>query len=262
MKTALIAGLAAWMAGAAHGQTAPQFDAASVKLLAPDDPTHRSAHSSVTTNQDGAKISLECTTLKELIQKAYGVAGFQIAGPDWLASEQYDVVAKVASPATNGQLWAMLQALLAERFKLSLHRETRSGTVYNMVVGKRGAKIPEATAGPAGIKTSSGKLTTKLIARSQSMASLVDVLSRQTGRPVLDKTGLGGIFDFQPGVRGQRSISRRSIARALGLHGPRRAAWAQAGTRQGFRRDAGNRPRGKGAGGELTGVRGYNQSNP
>jgi uncharacterized protein (TIGR03435 family) len=197
MRSALMAGIALWAAGAAYSQPAPAFDAASVKLLAPDDLTHRSAHASVTTNENGAKISLECVTLKELIQKACGVAEFQIAGPDWLSREQYDVVATVASPATKDHLWVMLQALLAERFKLSLHRETKLGPVYNLVVAKHGVKLQAVEPGPGGIKTSSGKLTVKLIATRQSMASLVDVLSRPTGRPVLDKTGLGGVYDFE-----------------------------------------------------------------
>ena len=79
------------------------------------------------------------------------------AGPDWLSREQYDVVATVASPATKDQLWLMLQALLAERFKLSLHRETKLGPVYNLVVAKHGVKLQAVSAGPGGIKTSSGK---------------------------------------------------------------------------------------------------------
>ncbi len=159
MKTALLAAALFCGAGAAHGQSAPAFDAASVKRLPADDPTHRNAHVSVATGEHGAKISFESTTLKDLIQRAYGVAGFQIAGPAWLSEERYDVVAEVASPIDQKQIGPMLQTLLAERFQLALHRETRVGPLYRLVLGKAGPKLRAGESGASGgIRSSSGKL--------------------------------------------------------------------------------------------------------
>lgn len=197
MRTALLAALFG-AAGAAYGQTAPAFDAASVKRLPPDDPTHRSAHASVATNEHGARISFQSITLKELIQRAYGVAAFQITGPDWISLERYDVMATAASPVDAKQIAAMLQTLLVKRFRLALHRESRIGPLYRLIAAKGGPKLHEGAAGaPGGMRTSSGKLAVKLTATNQSMANLVDALSEPVGRPVVDQTGLGGVYDFE-----------------------------------------------------------------
>src|SRR5439155_11317218 len=92
----------------------------------------------------------------------YGVKGYQIAGPSWLDSERYDIAAKIPKGATKEQFMLMLQSLLAERFKLTLHREKKDLPMYALVVGKNGPKMkesmkesvdvpgPAAGAGPAG----------------------------------------------------------------------------------------------------------------
>jgi uncharacterized protein (TIGR03435 family) len=75
---------------------------------------------------------------------AYNVKGYQITGPKWLDSERFDIVAKVPKGATKEEARVMLQNLLAERFKLSLHRETKELPVYGLVVGKNGSKLKES----------------------------------------------------------------------------------------------------------------------
>ncbi len=97
--------------------------------------------------------------LRKLIQMAYGVQSFQIAGgPKWLTSERYDIDAKMEesvayamrklSPQENQrQSQTMLQALLADRFKLKLHHETKEGPVYALVIAKNGPKLKEAKPG-------------------------------------------------------------------------------------------------------------------
>jgi uncharacterized protein (TIGR03435 family) len=198
MTTPIILAALLATAGAVHAQTPPAFDAASVKLLPTDDPTHRSAHASVSTNGNGARVSFESTTLKDLIQRAYGVAGFQIAGPAWLSEERYDVVATVASPVTSQQIGPLLRTLLEQRFQLTLHRETRVGPLYQLVAAKGGPKLRAGESGASGgIRSSSGKLAVKLAATNQTMANLVDVLAEPAGRPVVDKTGLDGVYNFE-----------------------------------------------------------------
>src|ERR1700755_5807 len=73
--------------------------------------------------------------LKGWIQIAWGVRDFQIAGPEWLTAERFDIEARAAGAASAQQKLLMLQALIEARFKLALHRETRQSPVYFLVVG-------------------------------------------------------------------------------------------------------------------------------
>jgi uncharacterized protein (TIGR03435 family) len=87
-------------------------------------------------------------SLKDLIATAYNVKAFQITGPDWIGdmSQRVDIVAKMPEGATVDQAPQMLQALLADRFKLVVHRETKEHPVMALVVGKGGPKLQESPA--------------------------------------------------------------------------------------------------------------------
>jgi uncharacterized protein (TIGR03435 family) len=87
----------------------------------------------------------------------------------------------------------MLQALLSERFKLAIHRESKERTVYELVVGKNGPKLHEVEAGPGHSNGGHGSLS----AQKMSMSHLADSLSRIVDLPVLDMTGLKGAFDIE-----------------------------------------------------------------
>ena len=168
----------------------PAFEVASVK----PNPT-RDGHSStnISMDKDAAKLTLEHSSLFRCIQAAYGVKEYQIEGPDWLKSEEYDIVGTVSSRIPREEIWPMLQTLLAERFKLTLHRETRMLPVYDLVVGKSGAKIqPVDPEGSSGTWQGADTLT----AKKEPMDHFAGVLSRIVDRPVLDKTGLAGAYDF------------------------------------------------------------------
>ena len=160
------------------------------------------------------------STVRMLINTAYGVEDNQLSGgPSWLNSEHYDIEAKMDSATADalhklsedeGRLarQQMLQALLADRFKLAIHRETKELPVYSLVVDKNGLKIQEAKPGdtyPNGIKGPDGKGGAgmmmmngrgSLTGQGVQIANLVRVLSRQLGRSVVDKTGLTGKYDF------------------------------------------------------------------
>jgi uncharacterized protein (TIGR03435 family) len=154
MRRAIIgAGLVIFTSWAAFAQTAensPAFEVASVKPAAP-----------ITGNRimvmmrggpgspDPGQITYTNVTLKSVLMQAYGVKGFQISGPNWLDSERFDIVAKLPRGATKEQFKVMLQNLLAERFKLTLHREKKDLPMYALVVGKNGPKLKESVDEPA-----------------------------------------------------------------------------------------------------------------
>ncbi len=172
---------------------------------------------------DGFNVS--GATLKWLLSAAFRVIGdYSLSGgPTWLNSDRYDVEAKMdpdAAEALNKLSnedravvqQHMIQALLAERFGLVFHRETRDMAVYMLVVGKSGSKLHEAKPGdtyPNGIKLSNGPGgagvmmmrggpggTFIVTAQGVPLSSFIPQLSGNSGRPVLDKTGLTGIYDF------------------------------------------------------------------
>jgi uncharacterized protein (TIGR03435 family) len=98
---------------------------------------------------DGKRVDIGNFGLMQLICKAYDVKAYQVTGPSWLktvglAGQRFDIVANLPEGATKEQVPQMLQALLAERFKLVIHRESKDQAVYAMVIGKGGLKIEES----------------------------------------------------------------------------------------------------------------------
>jgi bla regulator protein BlaR1 len=158
-------------------------------------------------------------SVQMLINAAYGVENNQISGaPGWLNSERYDIDAKMDS-ATVEELRKldeddrravrqhMLQALLADRYKLTLHRETKDLPIYVLIVAKDGPKFKQATPGetyPNGIKGPDGHSGAGMMMMGREgltgqgveLMNLVRHLTRQLGRTVVDKTGLTGRYDF------------------------------------------------------------------
>jgi uncharacterized protein (TIGR03435 family) len=193
MQSLTGAGLIFFASLAAFAQ--PAFEVASVKPAPP--PTDHNLR--VQMGGDAGRVNYSNVTLMNVMTKAYGVKEHQITGPDWLKTERYDIVATVPSGTPKDQIPLMLQSLLADRFKLTLHRESKVMPVYALVVGKNGPKLHEADAigpmrmsmGPKGLNLS-GKV---------SIAMLVDALSRFTDRPVVDMTELKGNFDIDLGFK-------------------------------------------------------------
>jgi uncharacterized protein (TIGR03435 family) len=93
---------------------------------------------------DGARVDIGYMSLADLIPVAYNVKPFQVAGPEWMRSQRFDIIAKLPEGATKEQVPQMLQALLEERFKLKAHRENRENTVYALVEAKGGHKMKDA----------------------------------------------------------------------------------------------------------------------
>ena len=176
---------------------------------------------------DAARVDIANLSLADLVRIAYRLKPYQIAGQDWMKRERFDIVGKLREGTSADQVPEMLQDLLAERFKLTVHSETKDHVVYALVVGKNGPKLveappetapaanptPTAPGGPGPVQLSAdasslmisgertgpirlspGAGTMRLEARQATMAALADMLSRILDRPVVDMTGLAGVY--------------------------------------------------------------------
>jgi uncharacterized protein (TIGR03435 family) len=184
-----------FLLAAAAAAAQPQFDVASVKQGGPVRPDGlldinlgRAQHGVVT---------LTNTTLSECMRWAYALTNEeQIAGPDWIRSRsvRFSIEAKAPPETPDAQLRLMMQALLAERFKIETHREPRKIPHYELAVVKGGPKLTEAQPGTEQARVFYG--LGRLAYTSVRMENLVVLLSRQLKQPVLDRTGLTGSYDL------------------------------------------------------------------
>jgi uncharacterized protein (TIGR03435 family) len=188
------------LAAMAMAQSAPVFDVASIKPAAEGDRMSQ-------TGWDPGRLFANNVTLSQLIQWAYTVTDRQVAGgPAWLTSRLFTMEAKAPGEHNREELLLMLQPLLAERFKLALHRETREQAVYVLTVDKNRTKFTEAKPGsPANIslQPSPGPgdtATLQVIGQSVSMRYLASYVTNITGRVVVDRTGLAASYDFKSEV--------------------------------------------------------------
>lgn len=165
----------------------------------------------------GGRLRAEKALLRYFIQSAYGVKPFQISGgPAWIDSAHYDIDAKADGNPNPSQMRMMMQGLLEERFKLKVHHQTRQLPVYELVVAKGGARLPEPKEGSCAVPDPNGSSSPpapgQLIACGRvlmmmspasaqmrgggvSMSELVRVLSNVLGQTVVDKTEFRQTFD-------------------------------------------------------------------
>jgi uncharacterized protein (TIGR03435 family) len=186
------------------------FDVASVKLNA-------SGGLGVSMRTKNGLLTATNAPVLMMIQQAFHVKDFQVSGgPGWLATERYDIEAKMENnDISDDDLWLSLQPLLIERFHLKFHRETKQLPVFALTVVKGGPKFSahkESTDGNdqlrIGVSIGSGR--GKLTATKTSMARLCDSLGHQVDRIVVDNTGLKGeydlTFEWSPNHDGSTSI--------------------------------------------------------
>jgi len=165
----------------------PAFEVASVK------PSDESKTHSLTWKYDDARVTYTHANLKGLMMDAFPVAYYQLDAPSWFETQHYDLSAKIPEGATQEQVPAMLQALLTERFRMVLHRETRNEPAFALVVGKTGARLKRSDGpGDLEIKSTGGRFEW----HRATVARFAQTLSGLTGRPVVDTTGLTGTFDI------------------------------------------------------------------
>jgi uncharacterized protein (TIGR03435 family) len=206
----------------AHSQSAPllrpEFEVASVK-------PHSSAEGSpsVSIARDPGRLTYTNVTVRSLIRQAYGLKVYPLSrGPDALSTDRYDVIAKVPPDTSKEQSMLMLQALLAERFKLVVHRETKELPIYALVAGKNGPKFRavEDDGSAAEIGSGGGH---QIKAHHISMKLLAVTLQGYIGDTVADATGLAGLFDLNLDFNVDESMSSEgptvfeAVQRQLGL---------------------------------------------
>jgi uncharacterized protein (TIGR03435 family) len=138
-------------------------------------------------------LTMRDVTAATCIKFAYGVQDSQISGPDWLQSDHFDILAKADSPVAEDQLKLMMQALLADRFKLAFHRQNKELSAYAMTVAKGGAKLKESAPGTKPYRENSAVGS---IVRAWTMKEWADFISGPMRTPVVDMTGLKGRYDF------------------------------------------------------------------
>jgi len=198
---------------------APAFDVASVKLASGvkfDGPRMQTTHGTLTVHE---------LSLRACIQWAYQLQPAQVVGPDWLDAVKLDIVAKAGASVDDPQLFLMLRALLGERLGVRVHFERKEMPVYAVVIGKRGSKMTESTSeGPRSItRDSTTGIETHL---RWSMYELLAGFSSVLGRPLINETGLSGLYDFHidpktiaPDLRGMdRATMQIAVIRTqLGL---------------------------------------------
>jgi uncharacterized protein (TIGR03435 family) len=196
----------------------PEFEVASIKPSADLINSGHQVHAGV--QLDGAQAHCTFLSLKDYLRIAYQVKEYQITGPDWIASQRFDIHAKLPEGG-RGQFREMLQSLLDDRFQLKMHHATKEFPVYAVTVAKSGLKLKEspldpevegnggkgavnvsATGGAAGVTTNFGRgayftlADNKLEVRKLTMAQLADSLGRFADRPVVDMTDLTGTYDL------------------------------------------------------------------
>lgn len=166
------------------GSVSPAFEVASIR-------PNRSGSDSSSTSWNPGRISVTNITLRSLVLYAYGIKSYQLSGgPRWVDTDRYDISAKAGEGTAPEQLRLMLHSLLAARFNLVIHRETRDLPVFALLIGRNGLKVKEADGSP---RTSivKGRLTGQM-----TMSSLADALTRLLDRPVVDMSGVKGRFDL------------------------------------------------------------------
>jgi uncharacterized protein (TIGR03435 family) len=198
----------------------PAFEAASIR------PSELVTDRAVTAGVhiDGAQVHCVLLSLRDYIGMAYKVKDYQIEGPAWMASARFDITAKLPAGATEAQVGEMVGALLAERFGMKVRRDSKEARVYELVVAKGGPKLKASPAGAPADATDAGKAAVSVVAQSSTtgtvvdlgkgssvsvsyadsrldgrkvaMVGLADMLARFMDRPVLDMTGIQGVYDF------------------------------------------------------------------
>ena len=209
--------IAAAIATLCHGGAAvaqspapgPTFEVASVK------PNNSGASNSLSNVRPGGRYTATNVALRLLIREAYNLRDAQlIDAPPWTMAEHFDIAAKAAGETEYKEILLMLQSLLAERFRLTVHKDTRELPIYALVVarsdGKLGPQLVQApfdctdpankqaaekVAAQCGTSVNTSSVSAKLQGNFIPLSQLATVLSGFAGRIVLDRTGLADAFN-------------------------------------------------------------------
>lgn len=212
---------------AAFGQANLGFEVASVKAVPPPEPGARvffGPPRGGPGTSDPGQITWSNAALRNIVMTAYDVQTWQLTAPDWMTNQRYDIVAKVPAGATRDQVRVMWQNLLKERFGLVLHHELKEMPVDTLTVAKGGLKMKETSLDPNAEPFTPGAGPQKLdddglpvlngtgavvrifptdtaanatmVAKGLPVSDIAGRLANLIRRPVIDKTGLTGRYDF------------------------------------------------------------------
>jgi uncharacterized protein (TIGR03435 family) len=191
-----------------------KFDVASVKKVEGGTPPGDIPRNMETTPGNFAMRNI---ALRFAIEWAWDLKDFEIVGPDWIkAEERYDIIAKAGRPASDNEMREMLQALLLERFQMKVHRETKDLPVYVLMPGKGEAKVKPASADEKPMINGNAQMTTF---SAFPISRFTFMLTRRMDRPVLDQTGLKGLFTYSIDLSGL-GFAGRPAERQEGEAGP------------------------------------------
>jgi len=181
---------------------APVFDVAAIHVYNPQ--PHEGSH--IWSSPSDGHFKAQNVILKGLIHWAFDMPETRILdAPGWVGTTRFSVDATADSSVDEGmhnltsqaallQKKKMVQALLADRFKLVVHTETRELPLYELVVAKGGAKLGPAQESGSSVNTSNGRIEVQM---ANSIAVLAEELSKVAGRDVIDKTGIAGRYDLK-----------------------------------------------------------------
>jgi len=191
--------------------TAPAaFEVASIKPVAPMPASGGKIR--IGMDIDAGRVS-GTLSLMDMIAAAYDVKAYQIVGPDWLTTQRFDINAKIPEGIPETRVNEMFQTLLADRFKLAIHRGTKDQAIYALVVGRNGPKLteaephdpvksrdapgdaPAARNGPR-MKMDRGSGNGHMQLNRVTMKDFAETISRFLDRPVVDMTGLTGSYQM------------------------------------------------------------------
>lgn len=225
------------MAAIARAQPVPrlQFEVATIK------PSGTPPH--LVYSIDSARADIGFVSLRNLIMMAYQLEAWQVVGPDWMQSTRFDVLGKLPEGTTKEQVPEMLQSLLADRFKLVAHREAREESVYALEVGKDGPKLKEGGVDNRHTDTSflNGRMLLTKLSRDDgywsisqvrgsneprvfdaariTMAELASQLAAYVDAPVVDMTGLKGVYQVSLAVPLDLRAAAAALARRAATDG-------------------------------------------
>ncbi len=152
----------------------------------------------------GGRFNAKATTVKFLLEWAYGIQAAQHSGgPGWMETDRFDIVAKAEGNASDAQMKLMVRTLLADRFKLKFHRESKGLSVYVISIGKTAPKLfPPKDGEKHSLRIepqmdADHKLASyHVVATRFSLTQLTDTFARQIGRVIVNQTGLEDDYDF------------------------------------------------------------------
>ena len=210
----------------AQAPASPTFEVASVKPVMPDD-----QEPSLISAPPGGWFTTKNMNLRFVIESAYQIQDDQlIGGPDWLATDRFDIVARAGADASREQLTLRIQSLLADRFKLAVHRDTKELSVYALVfaradhrlgAGWKSTQCPEPEVDVKQVQPclSLNVTTGRMMLRGATMTLILRFLAGTVSRVVVDRTGMNGRYDvdleWSPALSGGGDPNRPSIFTAV-----------------------------------------------